>query len=72
MTLQEVKAVINREYLAAKNKRLGFQAEMDDARKISVLDPYFDIKTVEISFNFFLQREKLCHLFLSYLDLIEL
>ena len=71
MTLQEVKAVINREYLSAKNKRLGFQAEMDDAKKLAVLDPYFDIKTVEISFNFFLQREKLCHLFLSYLDLIE-
>lgn len=71
MTLQEVKAVINREYLAAKNKRLGFQAEMDDAKKLAVLDPYFDIKTVEISFNFFLQREKLCHLFLSYLDLIQ-
>lgn len=71
MTLQEVRAVINREYLSAKNKRLGFQAEMDDAKKISVLDPYFDIKTVEISFNFFLQREKLCHLFLSYLDLIK-
>lgn len=72
MTLQEVKAGINREYLAAKNTRLGFQAEMDDAKKLAVLDPYFDIKTVEISFNFFLQREKLFYLFLSYLDLIEL
>lgn len=71
MTLQEVKAEISREYLSAKNKRLGFQAEMDDAKKLAVLDPYFDIKTVEVSFNFFLQREKLYHLFLSYLDLIE-
>lgn len=71
MTLQEVKAEINREYLAAKNKRIGFQAEMDDAKNLAVLDPYFDIKTVEVSFSFFLQREKLCHLFLSYLDLIK-
>lgn len=71
MTLQEVKAEIKREYLAAKNKRLGFQAEMDDAKKISVLDPYFDIKSVEVSFNFFLQREKLFQMFLTYLALIE-
>jgi hypothetical protein len=71
MTLQEVKEEISREYLAAKNKRLGFQSEMDDAKKLAVLDPYFDIKAVEVSFNIFLQREKLYHLFLTYLDSIE-
>jgi hypothetical protein len=71
MTLQEVKAEINREYLSAKNKRLGFQSEMDDAKKLSVLDPYFDIKFVEVSFNIFLQREKMYHLFLTYLDSVE-
>ena len=71
MTFQEVKAEINREYLAAKNKRLGFQSEIDDAKKLAVLDPYFDIKSVEASFNFFLQREKLFHLFLSYLNLVK-
>ena len=71
MTFQEVKAEISREYLAAKNKRLGFQSEMDDAKKLAVLDPYFDIKSVEVSFNIFLQREKLYHLFLTYLDRVE-
>ena len=71
MTLQEVKAEINREYLSAKNKRLGFQSEMDDAKKLAVLDPYFDINSVEISFNIFLQREKMYHLFLTYLDSVE-
>ena len=71
MTLQEVKAEINREYLSAKNKRLGFQSEMDDAKKLAVLDPYFDIKSVEVSFNIFLQREKMYHLFLTYLDSVE-
>lgn len=71
MTLQEVKAGIKREYLAAKSSRLGFQAEMDDAKKLAALDPYFNFKTVEVSFNFFLQREILYHLFLSYLDLID-
>lgn len=71
MTLQEVKAEINREYLSAKNKRLGFQAEMDDAKKLAVLDPYFDIKSVEVSFNIFLQREQMYHLFLTYLDSVE-
>lgn len=71
MTFQEVKAEINREYLSAKNKRLGFQSEMDDAKKLAVLDPYFDIKSVEVSFNIFLQREKMYHLFLTYLNSVE-
>ena len=71
MTFQDVKAEINREYLAAKNKRLGFQSEIDDAKKLAVLDPYFDIKSVEVSFNIFLQREKLYHLFLTYLNSVE-
>ena len=71
MTLQEVKAEINREYLAAKNKRLGFQSEIDDAKKLSVLDPYFAINSVEVSFNIFLQREKLYHLFLTYLNSVD-
>ena len=71
MTFQEVKEEISREYLAAKNKRLGFQTEMDDAKKLAVLDPYFDINAVEDSFNYFLQREKLFYLFLTYLNLVK-
>lgn len=71
MTFQEVKEEISREYLTAKNKRLGFQTEMDDAKKLAVLDPYFDINAVEDSFNYFLQREKLFNLFLTYLNLVK-
>ena len=71
MTFQEVKEEISREYLTAKNKRLGFQTEMDDAKKLAVLDPYFDINAVEDSFNYFLQREKLFYLFLTYLNLVK-
>ena len=71
MTFQEVKEEISREYLAAKNKRMSFQTEMDDAKKLAVLDPYFDINAVEDSFNYFLQREKLFYLFLTYLNLVK-
>jgi len=67
MKFHELKAEISREYLSAKQQRLSYESDLDDAKKLAVLDPYFDYDSVEISYNFFLQKELLYDRFLTYL-----